>query len=297
MIIKLNYLHGDETMFKPADKYWAQLQVNSGFTENIFKLMRAIGNHSPTEVIKTLEYLIENIPQFWSTYKQNFLAGQVLYTFTQIKIALVHSALPEVLGISMFWAFAQWDESTNTYYLTGRDFSNYLEKILLIIGPNTSIGKVILDYVEKNHPQYYEIVKKTLEVIESEGKQFIDGFVREIFPNLDEHITWPKYSARAQQVIRDWANLNSSIFQVPVHIQGYQYGEIWNWFRWIFYSDCNVSWCFNANIYFWPYLSNKTSSLISTLFFKIVTNVNYNSTSNHNSCTFISGIGLQSLGN
>lgn len=225
MTIKLNYLHGDETMFKPADKYWAQLQVNSGFTENIFKLMRAIGNHSPTEVIKTLEYLIENIPQFWSTYKQNFLAGQVLYTFTQIKTALVHSALPEVLGTSMFWAFAQWDESTNTYYLTGRYFSNYLEKILLIIGPNTSIGKVILDYVEKNHPQYYEIVKKTLEVIESEGKQFIDGFVREIFPNLDEHITWPKYSARAQQVIRDWANLNSSIFQVPVHIQGYQYGE------------------------------------------------------------------------
>ncbi|WP_281268770.1 hypothetical protein [Spiroplasma phoeniceum] len=40
MTIKLNYLYGDETMFKPADKYWAQLQVNSGFTENIFKLMR-----------------------------------------------------------------------------------------------------------------------------------------------------------------------------------------------------------------------------------------------------------------
>ncbi|ALA98548.1 ABC transporter [Spiroplasma kunkelii CR2-3x] len=65
MTIKLNYLHVDETIFKPADKYSAQLQVNSDFIENIFKLMRAIGNHSPTEVIKTLEYLIENIPQFW----------------------------------------------------------------------------------------------------------------------------------------------------------------------------------------------------------------------------------------
>ncbi|APE73947.1 hypothetical protein [Spiroplasma citri] len=119
----------------------------------------------------------------------------------------------------------QWDESTNTYYLTGRDFSNYLEKILLIIGPNTPIGKIILDYVEKNHSQYYEIIKKTLEWIESEGKQFIYGFVREIFPNLYEHVTWPRYSAKAQQVIRDWANLNSSIFQIPVHIQGYQYGE------------------------------------------------------------------------
>ncbi|ALA98547.1 putative ABC transporter [Spiroplasma kunkelii CR2-3x] len=86
----------------------------------------------------------------------------MLYTFTQIKTALVHSTLPEVLGTSMFWAFARWDELTNTYYLTGCNFSNYLEKILLIIGPNTSIGKVILDYVEKNHPQYYEIVKKNI---------------------------------------------------------------------------------------------------------------------------------------
>lgn len=102
MTIKLNYLHGNETTFKPVDKYWAQLQVNSGFTENIFKLMRAIGNHSPTEVIKSLEYLMENIHQFWSTYKQNFLAGQVLYTFTQIKTALVYSAFPETLGTPMF---------------------------------------------------------------------------------------------------------------------------------------------------------------------------------------------------
>ncbi|WP_245938302.1 hypothetical protein [Spiroplasma phoeniceum] len=84
----------------------------------------------------------------------------MLYTFTQIKTDLVDSALPEVLGTSMFWAFAQWDESTNRYYLTGRDFSNYLEKILLIIGPNTSIGKVILDYVEKNINNIMKLLKK-----------------------------------------------------------------------------------------------------------------------------------------
>ncbi|WP_424526574.1 hypothetical protein [Spiroplasma endosymbiont of Glossina fuscipes fuscipes] len=61
MTIKLNYLYDRETSFKPADKYWAQLQVSPGFTENIFKLMRAVGNHSPTEVIKSLEYLISNM--------------------------------------------------------------------------------------------------------------------------------------------------------------------------------------------------------------------------------------------
>ncbi|KAF0852022.1 ABC transporter permease [Spiroplasma poulsonii] len=225
MTIKLNYLYGRQTSFKPADKYWAQLQVGPGFTENIFKLMRAAGNHSPTEVVKSLEYLIGNMPQFWSTYKQNFLAGQVLYTFTQIKTALVHSALPEVLGTSMFWAFAKWDETANVHYLTGRDFSNYLENILLIIGPNTPIGKAILNYVQDNYPQYYDIAKKVLELVQTTGKQFLDEFVCEIFPDLDRHVTWPEYSEKAQQIIRDWANLNSLIFQIPVHIQGYQYGE------------------------------------------------------------------------
>ncbi|WHQ37128.1 ABC transporter permease [Spiroplasma sp. SV19] len=225
MTIKLNYLQGDETNFKPADKYWAQLQVSRGFTENIFKLMRAVGNHSPTEVVKSLDFLINNMPQFWSTYKQNFLAGQVLYTFTQIKTALVHSTLPEVLGTSMFWAFAKWDETTNVHYLTGRDFSNYLENILLLIGPNTPIGRAVLNYVQDNYPQYYDITKKVLELIETTGKQFLDDFVREIFPDLDAHVTWTQYSEKAQQVIRDWTSLNSSIFQIPVHIQGYQYGE------------------------------------------------------------------------
>ncbi|WP_425380071.1 ABC transporter permease [Spiroplasma endosymbiont of Stenodema calcarata] len=225
MTIKLNYLHGRQTNFRPADKYWGQLQVKSGLTENIFKLMRAVGNHSPTEAIKSLEYLINNVPQFWSTYKQNFLAGQVLYTFTQIKTGLVHAALPEVLGTSMFWLFAKSDEKTNVPYLTGHDFSDYLEKIILIIGPNTPIGQVLLNYVQDFYPQYYDAVKEVLKLIETGGKQFIAEIVREIFPDLDADVTWPEYSQKAQQVINDWTALNSSIFEIPVHIQGYQYGE------------------------------------------------------------------------
>lgn len=126
--------------------------------------MLAVGSHSPTEVVKSVEYLISNMQQFWSTYKQNFLAGQVLYTFTKIKTALVHSTLPEVLGTSMFWAFAKWYETNNVYHLTSRDFSNYLENILLIIGPNTPIGKAILNYVIDNYPQYLWYCKKSFRI-------------------------------------------------------------------------------------------------------------------------------------
>ncbi|ALA98546.1 ABC transporter [Spiroplasma kunkelii CR2-3x] len=116
---------------------------------------------------------------------------------------------------------------------------------------------------------------------------------------MNEHITWPKYSARAQQVICDLANLNSSIFQVPAHIQGYQYCKYGIGLGEFFIAISMLVGVLMQTFIFDRTCRTKQACWYQHYFFKIVTNVNYNSTSNYNSWIFISGIGLQSqsLGN
>ncbi|AGM24614.1 ABC transporter permease [Spiroplasma chrysopicola] len=229
MKINLQYLANEKANFSPNDKYWGQLNISSGYTEHTFKTLRLLEHFkdepSGKDSLKVeLQYLINNKPDFWTTYKQNFLAGQVLYTFTQIKTALIHDTLPTVLAPSLFWLFAKLDNEGN-YYIQGKDFENYLFNIVDILNPNRDVGKIILDLTQIFAPDLYDTVKDVLTFLSIQGQAIVTNYLQEIFPDLEAHISWNEYNTKMKESIASWNDLSQGIFEIPTHIQGYQFGK------------------------------------------------------------------------